>query len=357
MHDRHESYVTVGSFDQGREIGDGRIFIEHSDAQVIINTFGALSPQNVFNRPAPQDRMLEEQTKQQFKQLFSNGQVAEGFHPKRFVGLPFDIHPQAVKAPKQSVSASFGGATKAGFATCAGAGISPPGRLGPRHVTATRAKDPMLESVQELVVGTGNVKKGLELAQLLAPHGFRVTTLKEIDNPLDVEETGSTFAENARLKATEQARHLGRWVLADDSGIEVDALGGRPGVFSARYAGPSCDDQANNDRLLAELGEVPRARRGPVRVLDRRVRSPGTSPRHGAGEVSRDHPLGGCRDARVRVRSALRDPRIPQDLRPARAARQAASEPSRPRHANHRATTGRPGGGLNLPASSRSDKK
>jgi hypothetical protein len=109
MHDRHESYVTIGSFDEGRELPDGRIHVDHRDAQAIVATFGAMTPENIFDRPALQDQMLEEQTKQKFKSVFTQGygQVAEGFHPKRFVGIPFDIHPVAVKVPKQSVSASF----------------------------------------------------------------------------------------------------------------------------------------------------------------------------------------------------------------------------------------------------------
>ncbi len=78
---------------------------------------------------------------------------------------------------------------------------------------------------------------------------------------LTVEETGATFEANAALKAVAQAQHLGAWVLGEDSGIEVDALQGRPGVFSARYAGPSATDDENNSRLLAELGDTPLERR------------------------------------------------------------------------------------------------
>jgi XTP/dITP diphosphohydrolase len=112
-----------------------------------------------------------------------------------------------------------------------------------------------------LVLGTSNRKKGLELAALIKPLGIEVRTLVDFPHAIAVEETGDTFAANAQLKATLQARHLGQWVLADDSGICVDALDGRPGVFSARYAGPEADDAANNRRLLDELGETPLARR------------------------------------------------------------------------------------------------
>lgn len=113
-----------------------------------------------------------------------------------------------------------------------------------------------------LVIGTHNVKKGQELAEALAPHGVRVLTLKDFPNAIEVVEDGHTFADNARLKAVQQAVHLGEWVLADDSGIEIDALGGAPGVFSARFAGPECDDQANNRLLLEKLAGLPPEKRG-----------------------------------------------------------------------------------------------
>jgi XTP/dITP diphosphohydrolase len=112
-----------------------------------------------------------------------------------------------------------------------------------------------------LVVGTHNRKKGLELVDLMAPLGIRVLTLADVVSPLEVAETGSTFAENARLKATCQARHLRAWVLAEDSGLEVDVLDGSPGVFSARYAGVNATDEENNVKLLKSLADVPRGRR------------------------------------------------------------------------------------------------
>jgi XTP/dITP diphosphohydrolase len=112
-----------------------------------------------------------------------------------------------------------------------------------------------------LVIGTTNAAKGRELLELLAPYGFQVQTLKEVGGAIDVVEDGDTFAANARKKAVDQARHLKAWVLADDSGIEVDALGGRPGVYSARYAGESATDAQNNARLLEELGDLPLEKR------------------------------------------------------------------------------------------------
>ena len=113
----------------------------------------------------------------------------------------------------------------------------------------------------DLVLGSGNAKKLVELRLLLPQDSIRLTSLAEIADSIDVEETGQTFAENAALKATEQAKHLGRWVLAEDSGLTVDALGGKPGVYSARYAGNHGDDEANNDKLLSELKDVPPERR------------------------------------------------------------------------------------------------
>ncbi|WP_146526366.1 RdgB/HAM1 family non-canonical purine NTP pyrophosphatase [Novipirellula artificiosorum] len=113
----------------------------------------------------------------------------------------------------------------------------------------------------QLVVGTNNPKKLIELRLLLPEDQIRLRSLAEIPNSIDVEETGATFAENAAIKATEQAKRLGQWVVAEDSGLTVDALGGRPGVYSARYAGEHGDDEANNDKLLRELAEVPDEKR------------------------------------------------------------------------------------------------
>ena len=114
----------------------------------------------------------------------------------------------------------------------------------------------------DLVLGTHNAKKLVELRLLLPEDKVRLTSLAEIEDAIDVEETGETFAANAALKATEQARHLGRWVLAEDSGLTVDALKGAPGVYSARYAGTHGDDEANNDKLLGEIEGVPAEKRG-----------------------------------------------------------------------------------------------
>ena len=118
----------------------------------------------------------------------------------------------------------------------------------------------MTAAPRVLVLGTANRKKGLELAALVEPLGLDVRTLADFPQAISVDETGDTFAANAALKATLQARHLGYWVLADASGLCVDALASRPGVISARYAGPDADDDYNR-RLLEELGATPLERR------------------------------------------------------------------------------------------------
>ncbi len=106
-----------------------------------------------------------------------------------------------------------------------------------------------------LVLATGNAKKVEELARIL--DGLDVELVPMSAFALEgAEETGTTFAENALIKARAVADATGLPALADDSGIEVDALDGRPGVHSARYAGEDGDDTANNAKLLAELGGV-----------------------------------------------------------------------------------------------------
>ncbi len=112
-----------------------------------------------------------------------------------------------------------------------------------------------------LVLGTNNAKKRQELVELLERYGFELRLLSDYPQAIDVEETGATFADNARLKASVQAKNLGAWVLAEDSGLAVDALAGRPGIFSARYSGPGATDQANNHKLLTELADVSMAQR------------------------------------------------------------------------------------------------
>jgi XTP/dITP diphosphohydrolase len=121
-----------------------------------------------------------------------------------------------------------------------------------------------------LVLGTRNAKKCREMAELIAPPWeanprlgrLVIRAAGDFPRAPEVVEDADTFAGNARKKASEVARVLGVWVIADDSGLAVDALGEAPGVRSARYAGESCDDEANNRKVLEAMSGVEDARRG-----------------------------------------------------------------------------------------------
>jgi XTP/dITP diphosphohydrolase len=113
-----------------------------------------------------------------------------------------------------------------------------------------------------LILGTGNRKKREEIVALLDNLGLEFGDLSQWSDLPEVVEDGDTFAANAVKKATELARSVHHWLLAEDSGLVVPALHGRPGVHSARYAGRHGDDAANNARLLAELAPLPDDRRG-----------------------------------------------------------------------------------------------
>lgn len=113
----------------------------------------------------------------------------------------------------------------------------------------------------DLWIGTNNAKKRAELERLLAPLGLRLRTPRELGVPFDPVEDQADFAGNARVKASLLAALANAPALADDSGLCVDALGGRPGVQSARYGGPGLDDRGRLLRLLDELRHVPPAAR------------------------------------------------------------------------------------------------
>lgn len=104
-----------------------------------------------------------------------------------------------------------------------------------------------------LLLATGNLKKLKELREILAQFPIEVVVPRDVGYEPDVVEDGDTFAANAIKKAEAGVAATGLWTLADDSGIEARALGWRPGVQSARYAGEPCDDEANNRKLVAEL--------------------------------------------------------------------------------------------------------
>ena len=106
--------------------------------------------------------------------------------------------------------------------------------------------------MQDLLVATGNSHKTAEIRAILGA-GYVVSDLKAHPELPAVEETGSTFLENATLKAVEISKQVEGLILSDDSGLEVDALGGEPGVYSSRYAGEAGNDEANNKKLLHEL--------------------------------------------------------------------------------------------------------
>ena len=113
---------------------------------------------------------------------------------------------------------------------------------------------------RRLVLASGNAGKLAELRALLADDGFELVAQSELGVE-DIEETGLTFVENALLKARHAARMTGLPAIADDSGLCVDALGGAPGLHSARYAGGHGDANANIAKLLSELADLPDARR------------------------------------------------------------------------------------------------
>jgi XTP/dITP diphosphohydrolase len=110
--------------------------------------------------------------------------------------------------------------------------------------------------MRKIIVGTRNAGKIREIQTALADLPFVVTGLPDMDIP-EIEETGTTFQENAIIKARYYCQYTGEYCLADDSGLEVDALGGAPGVYSARYSGENASDAGNNAKILAALQETP----------------------------------------------------------------------------------------------------
>ncbi|HDL6957337.1 TPA: XTP/dITP diphosphatase [Yersinia enterocolitica] len=115
--------------------------------------------------------------------------------------------------------------------------------------------------MQKVVLATGNPGKVRELATLLADFGLDVVAQTELGVE-SAEETGLTFIENAILKARHAAQTTGLPAIADDSGLAVDALGGAPGIYSARYAGVDASDQQNLEKLLVALKDIPDEQRG-----------------------------------------------------------------------------------------------
>ncbi|NOH80171.1 XTP/dITP diphosphatase [Vibrio sp. RE86] len=142
-------------------------------------------------------------------------------------------------------------------------------------------------SDNKIVLATGNQGKVREMADLLSDFGFDVVAQSEF-NVSDVEETGTTFIENAIIKARHAAKETGLAAIADDSGLEVDALKGSPGIYSARYAGVGATDQQNLEKLLEAMKEVPEEQRTArfhcVLVLMRHENDPTPIVCHGKWE-------------------------------------------------------------------------
>ncbi|WP_409302032.1 XTP/dITP diphosphatase [Peribacillus sp. SCS-155] len=115
--------------------------------------------------------------------------------------------------------------------------------------------------MKSVIIATKNAGKAKEFESLFHSKGYKVLTLLDYDQAPDVEETGSTFEENAILKAEAISRELGQLVIADDSGLIVDVLDGEPGVYSARYAGEDKNDAANTEKVLRKLQDVPMSER------------------------------------------------------------------------------------------------
>lgn len=138
------------------------------------------------------------------------------------------------------------------------------GKTGIEELIAYQ-KEALMDDVEieekTIVIATRNPGKAKEFEALFAKEGYQVKTLLDYPELPDVEETGTTFEENARLKAETIAQLLQQPVLADDSGLAVDALNGMPGIFSARFAGERKSDAANNAKLLHELTDVPDEKR------------------------------------------------------------------------------------------------
>jgi XTP/dITP diphosphohydrolase len=132
-----------------------------------------------------------------------------------------------------------------------------------------KAHDPL-----RLVVASRNSGKLREIGDLLAIHGVSVVGIDNFPDVPEVVEDGNSFAENAAKKAREPALRLSEWVLGEDSGLEVDALGGAPGIFSARYSDPGATEESNNAKLMQELTAVPNERRAAHYVCNVAVADP-----------------------------------------------------------------------------------
>lgn len=130
--------------------------------------------------------------------------------------------------------------------------------------------------MKEIIIATKNSGKAKEFRDFFSAYGIQALSLLDLSKDIpDVEETGTTFEENAALKAEQISALLHIPVLADDSGLEIDVLNGEPGIYSARYAGVAKNDQANIDKVLAKLNDVPNGKREARFVCVLAVATPG----------------------------------------------------------------------------------
>ncbi|TCP32146.1 XTP/dITP diphosphohydrolase [Scopulibacillus darangshiensis] len=149
--------------------------------------------------------------------------------------------------------------------------------------------------MQKIMIASNNAGKVKEFKAMLSSFGAEVYSLQNLPEAIDVEETGDTFYENARLKAEVICKKTNMITIADDSGLVIDALDGRPGVYSARYAGPEKDDKANLLKVLKELESVAEAERSAKFVCVLAVSVPGKETKFAEGECVgfiQDKPYG-----------------------------------------------------------------
>ncbi len=119
----------------------------------------------------------------------------------------------------------------------------------------------LYKNMKELLVATKNVGKLREIRELLKDFDLKVTSLADYSNCPDIVEDGKTFKANAVKKATVIGKHTGKLTIGEDSGLQVKALGNKPGIYSARFSDPNATDEKNNDKLLASLKNVPKPKR------------------------------------------------------------------------------------------------
>ena len=172
-------------------------------------------------------------------------------------------------------------------------------------------------AVPRLVIASRNRKKAAEIRELLAPHGIEVLGVADFPNVPEVVEDGGTFAANAAKKAAETARAVSHWTLGEDSGLEVAALAGAPGIYSKpASADPEATSESNNAKLLSELAAVPEERRSARYVCNAALADPSGQIVLQVEAYCRGHAT--CRrpgKQRLRLRSVLLDSRISPHVR------------------------------------------